>query len=206
MDLAVLNPAGQTLLLQIGIAPVLRDAYLAGGTALSLQLSHRRSYDLDLFIKTLPPVSVWQNDLRQFGTFRLLGAREQGFLGTLNGVQISLNPFPYPLLENLLLCQSLKVAGLKDLSAMKLFAIISRTRLKDIVDLYFLAQKFSLTEMLIFFEHKFEGLEVSEPVILKALTDWRETPEEPIDLIKQVSLDKVKSFWIKQVKRYLAKD
>lgn len=38
-------------LARLGRTPILRDAYLAGGTALALQIGHRVSYDLDFFKK-----------------------------------------------------------------------------------------------------------------------------------------------------------
>lgn len=203
MDFTVLNPPIQNLLPKLGTLRPLKEAYLGGGTALALQISHRRSYDLDFFTKQLPTLQVYQNDLASVGDFKLLGAHEQGYLGLLNKVQISLSAYPYLLLEECLSYQGLKVVRLKDLAAMKLFALLTRTRKKDVIDLYFLAQTFSLNEMLIFFEHKFEGVDISQPAILKALTDLDEIADEPIDLIKKISWGKVKSFWRKQVKELI---
>lgn len=205
MDITVLNTESQNLLPKLGKFNSLKNAYLAGGSALALQISHRRSYDLDFFTSKLSPLSFWQQELSVNGKFELLHSHEQGYLGLLNKVQISLNSYPYPLLETCQTYQNLKIASLKDLTAMKLFALLERTRKKDIIDLYFLAQTFSLDEMFIFFEHKFEGLEISETTLLKALSDLDEIEEEPIDLIKKVSWKETKNFWQQQVKEYVEK-
>lgn len=151
MDLTVLNPKTQNLLPKLGTLGFFKDAYLGGGTALALQISHRRSYDPDFFINKLPPLPNWQKELSSIGSFKFLHAHEQGYLGLLNKVQISLTSYPYPLLERCQVHQNLKIAGLKDLAAMKLFALLTRTRKRDIIDLYFLAKNFTLDEMFIFF-------------------------------------------------------
>jgi len=42
----------KTALALLGKSNLLKDAYLAGGTALALQLGHRLSFDLDFFTST----------------------------------------------------------------------------------------------------------------------------------------------------------
>lgn len=44
-------------LTKLGKCQVLSQAYLAGGTALALQLGHRVSYDLDFFTQEVYPHS-----------------------------------------------------------------------------------------------------------------------------------------------------
>jgi len=113
----------------------------------------------------------------------------------------------HPLLEKPQEFHNIKVAGLKDLAAMKLFTLLDRLRKRDIYDLYFLAQKFDLTDMLLFFEYRFGGVKISKPVILKALSDLSHVPEdEEVNLIdSDVTWDKVKNFWRREVEKY-AKD
>ena len=60
---------------------------------------------------------------------------------------------------------------------MKLYTLLTRTRKRDIYDLYFLAKNISLDEMMLLFEYKYEGVKISEPVILKALSDFEDVPE-----------------------------
>jgi len=46
---AILPPAQQAVLERLSGLDEVRSFYLAGGTALALQLGHRRSVDLDFF-------------------------------------------------------------------------------------------------------------------------------------------------------------
>lgn len=205
MDLSVLNPAGQKLFPHLGGLDVHKNAYLAGGTALAFQLQHRRSYDFDFFTQKLPSLDEWRRGLESIGELVVENTHPQGYLGTLNEVQISLSVYRHPLLKKPERFHGTKVALLEDIAPMKLFVLLERTRKRDIYDLYFLAQEFSLVEMLIFFEHKMEGSEISGPVILKALNDLEDVKDEPIELIRDVDWQKVKNFWYNEVRSYVHK-
>lgn len=73
-----------------------------------------------------------------------------------------------------------------DIAAMKLNAIVGRGSKKDFADLYFLLEKYSIQEMISFFNKKFA--DGSEFMVLKSLhyfddADLEEMPEmtSPID-------------------------
>lgn len=51
MDIEVLDPVGYEVCKNIAKSGLPNKFYLAGGTALALQLQHRKSYDLDFFQK-----------------------------------------------------------------------------------------------------------------------------------------------------------
>lgn len=205
MDISVLNPAGQQLFAHLGALDVHRDAYLAGGTALALQLRHRYSYDFDFFTQELPSLENWRKSLEEVGELKVESTHPQGYLGNLNGVQISLSVYRHPLLKKPQVFYGTRVATLEDIAPMKLFVLLERTRKRDVYDLYFLAQEFGLVEMMIFFEHKMEGSEISEPVILKALNDLEDVEDEPIRLIREASWQEVKDFWYREVAEYTKK-
>lgn len=203
MDLSVLNTTGQDLFPKLHTASVHQNAYLAGGTALALQLKHRYSFDFNFFTPKLPKYAIWEQEMRSLGEFQPLQTHNQGHIGYVNQVQISLTTYKHKLLTGTLNFHSIRILQLEDLAAMKLFALLDRRRRRDIYDLYFLAQRFDLTEMLIFFEYKYSGVEISEPVILKRLNELDSIPDEPVNLIQAVSWDEVKNFWQKEVKRYV---
>jgi hypothetical protein len=77
----------------------LKSFYLSGGTALSLQLSHRESEDLDFFNQnSFDPRQVEQ----QLTSFANLSQTElaEGTLNTfMNGVKLQFLEYPYPLIE-----------------------------------------------------------------------------------------------------------
>jgi hypothetical protein len=51
MDVEILDPIGYEICRNIAKSNLAEKFYLAGGTALALQLCHRKSYDLDFFLK-----------------------------------------------------------------------------------------------------------------------------------------------------------
>jgi len=205
MDLSVLNPSGQEVFPKLHTVSVHKDAYLAGGTAVALHLNHRHSYDLDMFAPELPSVDDWEEDMHKLGDFEVLHLHPQSYVGKINDVQISLATYRHALLEKPTLFHNVRVAGIKDLAAMKLFTLLDRSRRRDVYDLYFIAQEHDLTDMLIYFEYKFEGVEISGPIILKFLSTLDEMEREEVKLIRDVSWDEVKNFWRREVKKY-AKD
>jgi len=53
MDVEILDPIGYEICRNIAKSNLAKKFYLAGGTALALQLRHRKSYDLVFFKKKL---------------------------------------------------------------------------------------------------------------------------------------------------------
>jgi hypothetical protein len=75
----------------------------------------------------------------------------------VNGIKVDLVDYPYQLLEPPIETEGIKMAGLKDICAMKLAAITNRGTKKDFIDIYTLLQHFSLSEMLELYGQKFQG-------------------------------------------------
>jgi hypothetical protein len=134
--------------------------YLAGGTAIALHLGHRRSVDFDWFLEgTLGDPLRLAGELRDGGIPFETGQVDKGTLyGTVYGVRVSFLQFKYQMLDPLLPWEELgcRLAGLRDLSCMKLSAIAQRGSRKDFVDLYALGRSgLSLQDMLDWYRHKF---------------------------------------------------
>jgi predicted nucleotidyltransferase component of viral defense system len=128
-----------------------------GGTALALHLGHRHSIDLDFFgtieidgyqiadelkFHELDDVVV-QNNSRAIKIFYV------------NKVKVDIVNYRYGWIEPVVEDEGLRLAGLKDIAAMKLAAITNRGTKKDFVDLYFLLQHFSLNQMLNLYSKKY---------------------------------------------------
>lgn len=69
-----------TLLRSIQSLPELKDARLAGGTALALQLGHRQSVDIDIFGKILPGSDVLLELYRRIGKVEPISLSEKYML------------------------------------------------------------------------------------------------------------------------------
>ncbi len=178
------------------------DVYLAGGTALALWLGHRISYDLDFFTATSFDRDRFLQKLTEIG-FKL----DQESWGTLSGrlqkTKFSLFVYEYPLIDETSKYQGVDVAGLRDLAAMKITAISSRGTKRDFVDLYYLKDKFSVEEMIGFYDKKFRKLDTSRTHLLKSLNYFKdaEGDPEPNMLKSDYSWKKVKDFFTQEAQK-----
>lgn len=159
---------------------------LVGGTSLALQIGHRNSIDLDFFGNSEIYADDFIEILSQFGKVITLKKSKNILILSVNGIKVDFVNYKYPLLEKIKVIENIRLVTPPDIAAMKLNAIVGRGSKKDFVDLYFLSQKYSLQEMISFFNKKFA--DGSEFMVLKSLhyfddADLEEMPEmtNPID-------------------------
>ncbi len=110
----------------------LKDFILVGGTALSLQIGHRISIDLDLF--SLKPFD--EQDLAQYleTNYRLQldYLQKNTIKGQIEGVKVDLITHAYPYVQEPALTDGVRLASVDDIAAMKLNVIAGNgTRIKD---------------------------------------------------------------------------
>lgn len=150
-----------------------KDFNLVGGTALSLYLGHRRSIDLDLFSQDEFDVAALRKHLVEKYNFKESFSEKQTLKGSIDGVFIDCIRYDYPQISPITLEGHIRVTGIPDLLAMKLFAITdSGDREKDFVDVAFFSTKVSLNDMLGYYENKFKGVSTLSP--LKALLYFKD--------------------------------
>lgn len=136
----------------------LKDFVLVGGTALSLQMGHRISVDLDLFVNNdfeaeelrahLERTYHLETDYIAFATVK----------GEINGVQIDCIAHSYPWIRPFVEEDGIRLASMEDICAMKLNAIAGNgTRIKDFIDVAYLSASYSLNQMLSFYEEKYHA-------------------------------------------------
>lgn len=172
------------LLKQLSAIQCFSDMYLAGGTSLALQIGHRKSVDLDMFgILETDEITI-SKTLNALGPVQLIKRTPNIHIFIVNGIKVDIVNYNYPWIDAAVKEEHLRLAGKKDIAAMKLAAITGRGSRKDFIDLYFLLQEFSLGEMLSFYSEKFP--EGSSFLVLKSLTyfDDAETDPQPFMLIK----------------------
>lgn len=153
--------------------------YLAGGTALAIELGHRESIDLDWFTQTDFDVQTVKEILSELGGFMLTGESRGTIHGLLDGVKVSFFHYKYPLLFPFVKFEEISLADERDIAAMKIDAISSRGSKKDFVDLFFLLKKYSLTELIDFFTDKYKGIEYNLLHILKSLSFFEDADSDP---------------------------
>jgi hypothetical protein len=120
--------------------PLPGDFYLAGGTALAMQIGHRISTDLDFF-SSANPLGVHERAeltrLLQHITLSVI-KRESGeqVYATIRGIDVSFVYQHHPLLLSTVNVAGIHLAQPTDIGLMKLSAIKDRGTRRDFVDLY----------------------------------------------------------------------
>ena len=138
---------------QVNFLPVIQefshDYYLVGGTAIALQLGHRRSIDFDLFHNGKVKFRQISNTFEKMGysITEIKCATEENFTFVSNDVNITFFNYPFEIDHNISFDQVISMPTLLDLGAMKAFAMGKRLKWKDYVDMYFLLQRYSLIDI-----------------------------------------------------------
>lgn len=159
------------------------DFFLAGETALSLQLGHRKSVDLDLFTKNNIDVAELDSHLKEKYNFKQRYIAKNTLKGDINGVFIDCIRHGYPLIKPLVLEENIRIASMEDICAMKLSAITDNgTRLKYFVDIAFLSTRFSLNEMFSFYRQKYNEDNLLSPAKALLFFDEIDFESEPVEL------------------------
>jgi len=181
--------------------------YLAGGTALSLQLGHRRSVDLDFFSPTedIPTIRpVLEESLAAFHP-TLADSAWGNLVYLAQDVRVGFYGYGFPLVAPLAEIENLRLASLEDIALMNLDALLSRAARKDFYDLYFICQKISLRQLFDLAPRKYSNVRDFEVQTVKRLV-YFENAEVDVDpvMLQSVSWRAVKEYFIQQAKEISA--
>jgi predicted nucleotidyltransferase component of viral defense system len=200
----VISPEIHRLITLLGRQAFVHRFYLAGGTALALQLGHRQSIDLDFFsemdevdersrmevIAALQPSGV--QVIENVGGNLLLLA---------NGIRVGFFSYAYPLIQDFLTLENVPLASVTDIGLMKCDALITRGSRKDFYDLFFIARQISLDRLLEYGQVKYAyyrdfALSVIERMVMFDNADRDVQPE----LFEEIPWQGVKNFFIQEAK------
>jgi len=177
--------------------------YLAGGTALSLQLGHRRSVDLDLFSPTedIPTIRpILEEALAPFHP-TLADSAWGNLVYLVKDVRAGFYGYGFPLVAPLVEMDGVRLASIEDIALMKLDTLLSRAARKDFYDLYFICGKIPLRQLLNLGPQKYPNVRDFEAQVVKRLV-YFENAEADVDpyFFQPVSWQTVKEFFIQQSK------
>jgi len=196
------TPLMREVLQTVGRSALCPRFYLAGGTALALQLGHRQSADLDFFsetdevrtemhqhvvqvLKAFSPTiveQVWGNLLLVVESLRV------GFFG-----------YGYPLIAPPVMTEGVPLASLTDIGLMKMDALVTRASRKDFHDLYAIARHISLRALLDLAPVKYPSVRDFEAMVVRTMAYFdRADQEEPLPLLQVVDWETVKTFFREQ--------
>ncbi len=194
----------QRLVIAIGQQAFIERFYLAGGTALALQIGHRRSVDLDFFSETDEVDERSRNEIIRGLSLRSTQVLENvggNLLLQVDGIRTGFFSYGYPLVQEHLYCENVRLASIIDIGLMKCDALISRGSRKDFYDLYFVTQRFSFEELLRLSEKKYINFRDFPLMVLESmiLFDNADRDVQP-DLAEDLPWEQVKQFFIQQAR------
>jgi len=179
--------------------------YLAGGTALALQIGHRMSDDFDLFSEKDIPVDLLEKVEKIFkeSTIDIIINHSEQLSLVIDQTKVDFVKYPFPLILGLIEYEKVKIVKIPEIAAMKAYTIGRRATYKDYIDLYFiLSEKHSsLPEIIKISKEKFK--EHFDPrLFLEQLVYLEDIQEEPIQFIKEkVGKKKLEDFFQKEIEK-----
>lgn len=183
----------------------LNGFFLVGGTALSLQIGHRISVDIDFFTRDHFDQVHLTEYLEKSYRFKLHYSAQNTLKGYIGEVLVDLLRHDYPYVMDPVGIEGVRMLSKQDIAAFKVNAITgSGTRAKDFVDIYFLLKEFSFSEIINFYNTKY--VQRNDYHAVKSLVYFNDIdPASWPNLIleKNLTLAKLKSTIVKHRDRFL---
>jgi len=196
---STIAPSTLQLLKDIQNLPQFNDFLLVGGTSLALQIGHRISIDLDLFTTSKVDIDAIPNQISHFDKIKIINRTPSILNLFIGNVKVDFVSYTYPFLHSPVLVDDLKLASIEDIAAMKLAAIVGRGSKKDFIDLFFLLQRYTLIQLLEFYNSKYP--DGSDFLVYKSLTYFEDADIEPMpNMIQAIEWATVKKQIISEVR------
>ncbi len=191
------------ILLEFSQSATAESFYLAGGTALALQIGHRTSVDLDFFSpnEDIPSIRpVLENSLSSFPN-TLADSSWGNLVYLTKTIRVGFYRYGFPLVAPLVEIEGIRIASIEDIALMKLDAMLSRAARKDFYDLYFICKHMPLKHLFNIADQKYPSVRDFETQATKRLVYFEnaENESEPY-LMDTISWQTVKEYFIKQAR------
>jgi hypothetical protein len=182
--------------------------YLAGGTALALQIRHRQSLDFDLFANGEVTFALKRRVLREFKDYpisTLVDTSDELSLVLAKEIKVSfINYFWDPLFALVKVPGSIALLSIKDISTTKAYALGRRGNYRDYFDLYVIVQQghASLKDIIKWCSQKYAQI-FSERMFLEQLTYFGDIkPEKHLKFLEEkgLSTKQMEEFFKKRLK------
>lgn len=172
--------------------------FLAGGTALALQIGHRQSVDFDFFSCSKDAGILIYEWLETLPSFVLRDRDANTVHGEIEGVKVSfIGGYKYPNVSPLVKFDGVLLASILDIGLMKLLALTHRATLRDYLDLAAIFQgPIALRELLEAVPQKY-GKSFNSMTVLRALVSFDDIDQEVPSLLDK----KLIRSWQKTLKK-----
>jgi len=183
-----------------------KDFYLAGGTALALQIGHRISKDFDLFIygKELPENLLDKiNEVFENKKIKILVNFPSQLSLKINSTNLTFLAYPFKPIFKFKVYKNLKLLSAKEITIDKAYVLGRRATFKDYVDLYFIV-KFkiiNLSNIIKFAKIKYKDL-FNERLFLEELVYLKDVKNMKILFLKEkVNKQMIEKFFKEQFQK-----
>lgn len=194
------------------VLPLLKELsnegfYLAGGTGLALLIGHRDSIDFDFFKKeefdTETLIEKLKSVFKDHAIEITKKAKNTVCCKIDDDIYLSFFTYKYELLKPMVKTEYFDIASVEDIACMKLSALSGRAMEKDYVDLFFIAQKTTLKDLISSCLKKYPI--INQSVILKSLPSIHDVEKEHIGFTKgnKITLEQIGKYFDKTVREYV---
>ncbi len=210
MYFEILDEKRFSILKKICEIPDINDFYLAGGTALSLQLKLRKSFDFDFFTQKSFNENVLYDSIKSLfpGKIEVITLNKGTCNLFVDGIQVSFFEYPYPMVNELIDDPEIKIlhlASINDIAVMKMAAIGNRGAKKDFFDLYQIITGTGLTsEQIICYLREKYGYNFNFSYMLMGLDYFEDAEDETLpQLYVKFDWNKTKKFFVQKKKELI---
>jgi predicted nucleotidyltransferase component of viral defense system len=158
--------------------------YLAGGTALALEIGHRKSVDLDYFLAgDIDTVKLRQQLSELFGADRIeiLFEEKNTLWCSIDGVKVSFISRFDALLKPVIIIDPFRIVSKEDITLMKLSAICGREEYKDYFDLACIAEDTDVRTWLTNWQSAYPNIDPTSWIVALAAVD--DIPKIPLEIL-----------------------
>ena len=200
LHLETIEPKTLELLRRLQSIPIFEHSRLVGGTALALQLGHRKSIDLDMFgIIDSSPEEILEA-CKEAGELEISKTSRNINIYWVDGIKVDCVNYPYEWLDESRVLDGIRLASVNDIAAMKISAIINRGTKKDFIDLHFLMKEMSLNKVLDLYDQKYP--DGSRFIAIKSLTYFEDAESDPMPyMFSDITWEEVKVSIIDEVRK-----
>lgn len=179
-----------------------KDMRLVGGTALALQYGHRQSIDLDFFGELSCDIEGTKAVLSKYGRVTVLKETETIRIYIVNNIKVDFVHYScYPWIDDAIIENGIRLASAKDIAAMKINSIEGRDTRKDFVDIYYILEHFTLSEIMNFYKEKYPNY--SDFRALMSLTYFEDAEQQPMPkMFGKTSWTDMKQKILEEVRKY----
>lgn len=169
---------------------------------MALQFGHRLSIDLDFFCSEQIDYEEILLNVKSFGKVEVVSRSK--FINSffINDVKVDFVSLPYLWIDDPIVYDSIRLASIKDIAAMKLAALTNRGSKKDFIDIALLIGQLGLDQMMGFYNQKYpEGMDM---MVLRSLVYFEdaEVQADPVMLVPY-NWGNIKKLILDETKKYL---